>query len=91
MRTCPKCGTSIEHAPGTHGRPPLYCSETCRRLAEFEIRRINRHMETLEASLSNLRINGFDMFIAATEAEIARQEARLRALIEGNASTTEAS
>ena len=34
--TC-KCGTELEK-PAT-GRPPRYCSTTCRRSAEYELRR----------------------------------------------------
>jgi hypothetical protein len=83
MSSCLKCGSPLDHTPGTNGRPPSYCGEACRRLAEYEIRRINRRLEQLEASLSNLRINGFDHFMEKTQAEIALQEARLRALLEG--------
>jgi hypothetical protein len=40
--TCARCGVEIE--PAAHGRPPRYCSEACKRLTEFEIRRLDRHL-----------------------------------------------
>ena len=40
---CLKCGTPLPERVGT-GRPSLYCGATCRRLAEFEIRRVDRRL-----------------------------------------------
>lgn len=91
-KVCIKCGQPL---PGetTTGRPRVYCSTVCRRAAELEIKRINRRLETLEERLSDLLLHG-DMGLkdltgrnhreqmTALKAEIARQEERLRALLE---------
>ncbi len=37
------------------GRPKIWCSVKCRRLAEYEIRRINRRLEELETQLAGAR------------------------------------
>ena len=90
---CLKCGGPLPERPAT-GRPPAYCSVACRRAAEFEIRRLNRRLETLETKASALR-HGRDtgirdwqgrtpqMALADAEGEIADAEARLRALLAG--------
>ena len=46
-KLCLKCRKPLE----SHGRRPAadYCSTGCRRAAEFELRRIQRHLERLEA------------------------------------------
>jgi hypothetical protein len=44
--TCRQCGTALTKPPT--GRPPRWCSVGCRRAAEYEIRRISRHLEQLE-------------------------------------------
>ena len=41
--TCAKCGTALAPYVGT-GRPSAYCGEVCRRLAEYEIKRIDRRL-----------------------------------------------
>jgi hypothetical protein len=51
-----KCGKPLSK-PAT-GRPPSYCSTTCRRATEFEIRRCERRLERLEGKASDLRIEG---------------------------------
>ena len=43
---CRICAAPLAR-PAT-GRPPRYCSTTCRRAAEYAIKRINRHLERLE-------------------------------------------
>jgi hypothetical protein len=43
---CKKCGAPVQHPPT--GRPKAYCSVSCRRLAEFEIRRLTRALDNLE-------------------------------------------
>lgn len=82
---CVKCGSPITEAPTT-GRPKKYCSPACRRSAEHEIRRVNVLLGKLEERASNARL-GFGCStpgsIANLEGEIARHEARLRALLEG--------
>src|SRR5262249_10487676 len=47
MKACLKCSAPIQDPPT--GRPRDYCSTACRRLSEFEIRRLTRQLETLEA------------------------------------------
>jgi hypothetical protein len=39
------------------GRPPLYCSDACRRSAEFEIRRHVRRLEALETRRFDLQLD----------------------------------
>ena len=46
LMKCQTCGTEIEK-PAT-GRPKRYCSTACRRVAEFEIRRLNKRIGRLE-------------------------------------------
>jgi hypothetical protein len=36
------------------GRPRLYCSTRCRRVAEYELRRLQRHLERTETEISRL-------------------------------------
>lgn len=48
--TCAKCGSPMQRPEGA-GRPPTYCSETCRRLIEYEIRRIDRRLAKYEDQL----------------------------------------
>ena len=50
---CVECGRAVEHLPT--GRPRSFCSTACRRLAEFELRRVARRIERLETNLESLR------------------------------------
>ena len=43
LSVCVKCGTQLERAPGP-GRPSRFCSQVCKRLVEFELRRIDRRL-----------------------------------------------
>ena len=70
---CLKCRTPL--TPTAVGRPPSYCSTGCRRAAEYELRRIQRHLERLEAQRES------PMFAAGTERAIAELEVRLRTLL----------
>ena len=89
-RACLKCGCKLQ-AKGA-GRPATYCSVACRRAAEFEIRRVQDRLVRLEDELEQLRrdrsglphmIHGTpEERLAGLEAEIERQEARLRALLD---------
>jgi len=91
---CLKCAGPLPEQAAT-GRPPSYCSEGCRRAAEFEIRRLNRRLERLEERVSELRHSRSStrdwlcrtpqQALADTEAEIAEAEGRLRALLGGEA------
>ena len=58
-RSCVKCGGLLEAADGP-GRPATYCSTTCRRLAEFEIRRIDRRLAAYELERRELKAEGPD-------------------------------
>lgn len=51
---CPRCGTAfVQHAGW--GARRIYCSTSCRRAVEFEIRRANRHLEGAERRLQAQR------------------------------------
>ena len=90
MLKCRKCGTPLAK-PAT-GRPPRYCSTGCRRAAEYEIRRLNRHLERLESdreTLANYRTRYRDLLgrthrqqVADTVQAIAGAEARLKKLLD---------
>lgn len=43
---CRKCGSPVLASTG--GRHAVYCSTACRRLVEFEIRRLTRALDELE-------------------------------------------
>jgi hypothetical protein len=82
---CVKCGGPIAEA-ATTGRPKKYCSPACRRSAEHEIRRVNVLLGKLEEKVSNARLGyGYSGpgSVDKLEGEIARHEARLRALLGG--------
>jgi len=92
MKTaCVKCRCPLP-PPAATGRPKTYCSSACRRAAEFEIRRIGRHIEGLEQEIQHLKMYGALSCFAAFDAppkdavkkrasEIRRLEARLRLLL----------
>jgi hypothetical protein len=92
---CLKCGTPISAAPGP-GRPPTYCGETCRRLTEFELRRLDRRLSRYADELREEQAdrNPADAWIdnlGRTRTQrlndlhrwIAEDEARLRELVGG--------
>ncbi|MGH8593515.1 MAG: hypothetical protein ACREV3_06555 [Gammaproteobacteria bacterium] len=91
-KVCKSCGVSLPVNKAR--RPSDYCSTGCRRAAEFEIRRVNRRLESLETSLSSMRINPDDELmsmiagctrterVAAVEAELAMLKARFRELLD---------
>lgn len=82
MNTCLKCGLTIEEQ-ATTGRPKAYCSVGCRRSAEHEVRRINSLLQKLETDLSNAILGRvWADQVSKIEAEILRQEARLRNLLD---------
>jgi len=83
--SCPKCGGEVPSHEG-RGRPSVYCSATCRRLAELEIRRLQRLLEGLERRRSSARLNGWRKDVEDVGAEIARTEGRLRQLVESGGS-----
>jgi hypothetical protein len=76
-KRCGKCETPLK--PTGVGRSPTYCSTGCRRAAEYELRRIQRHLERLEAQRES------PMFAEGAEDAIATLEARLRILLDDGA------
>jgi hypothetical protein len=50
---CRKCGRAVV-SPAT-GRPRVWCSDGCRRAADYEVRRIVRRLERLEDALPTWR------------------------------------
>ena len=89
---CPKCGKPVPPAAAL-GRPSIYCSQTCRRLAEFEISRLNKRLERLEDQLLQLSMAGAETRdgygrrkpeqIAILQTAIVEQEHRLQLLLSG--------
>jgi hypothetical protein len=80
--SCLICSADLERPPT--GRPPTYCSKTCRRAAELEIRRAGRRLEWLEQASSNWRLQrGEKKQLARLEAEHERVTGRLLALLDG--------
>lgn len=92
MAECLKCGRRIEK--GGRGRPAVYCSTGCRRSVEYELRRIQRHLEHAEHEVTWLQPLEDNVSVASSfggrrgealanaRAEIERLEARLRELLE---------
>ena len=92
---CIRCGEPVaQHVGG--GAPKRYCSIRCRRLQEFEIRRVNRHLESaewrLQAALERLEavlagavglgsVAGAEAAVADAAARVAELEARLGELV----------
>jgi hypothetical protein len=86
---CRTCSQRLQR-PST-GRPPRYCSDACRRAAEFAVRPVARRLETLETAKSEARTDGAlgvvseertQVVLHAYRAEIQRLESRLRELLE---------
>lgn len=85
---CRICSRTLPRKP-TAGRPFEYCSEGCRREAEYTLKRLGRRLQVLEDKQSDARIeaqlHGGDEYkleiVAAIEAEKVRLTARMRALI----------
>jgi hypothetical protein len=86
---CRICSRDLQR-PRT-GRPPAYCSVACRRSGEFEIRRLQRRLSTLEDLASDARLGGALGRVSRANAkenerayagEIAHLEGRLRSLFE---------
>ncbi|RTL08574.1 MAG: hypothetical protein EKK62_06895 [Acidimicrobiia bacterium] len=86
--TCAKCGTALAPYAGT-GRPSAYCGEVCRRLAEYEIKRIDRRLAAYELERRELKAEGPDPFdddarqrrLRALRKWTATDERRLRELV----------
>jgi hypothetical protein len=72
---CSKCGSPIERPAGP-GRPAAYCSDVCKRLVEYELRRIDRRLAQYELEQRELKADGVDEW----EEDEAKRQRRLRAL-----------
>ena len=88
--SCVKCGAALP--PGkAAGRPRRYCSTACRRLAEYEVSRLQGRLSRLEDEFLREKHNrsGLKDFsgrdaaarMVDLRADIAEAEARLRELI----------
>lgn len=90
MTTCASCGTLLEPREGS-GRPSTYCTEACRRLAEFRIRSLVRRIDRTEDELREVLAKcGRGQYLDATERTararrlrrwLTEDEARLAALL----------
>ncbi len=77
------------------GRPPSYCSTACRRAAEYELKRLQRHLERLETEGEELRHSRLKLGdwlgrshrqqVADNRRTLAEKETRLRELLEETA------
>jgi len=95
--TCIKCGSLFEPSFGP-GRPARYCSYVCKRLVEFELRRIDRRLAAYHeqlreeqadrAAASHAWIDNLNRTRAQQIGGFApldrRRRERLRALVEGS-------
>jgi hypothetical protein len=85
-RLCKKCSRPLpDRQPGA-GRPPTHCGPSCRRANGYEIARILRLIENLEASLSRGRTSAMAMLfeneIQREYDELALQRQRLHDLLD---------
>ena len=86
---CASCGADIEPRSGP-GRPSVYCSDPCRRMAEFRIRGLVRRLDKSEVELRALKVGGGFLDdddrrrrMRALRRWIALDTARLRAFLGG--------
>ena len=89
-QTCRICGVHLPPKKPA-GRRRIYCSKVCRRLAEFEVRRLETRIERLETEAENCRrdhsglLGGFGETVEQRLADIAEETrlavARLRVLL----------
>lgn len=52
--TCVKCGKPLPERSGP-GRPQVFCGKACRRVAEYELRRLQKALQGVEESLRHHR------------------------------------
>jgi hypothetical protein len=88
--TCASCGTELEPRTGP-GRPAVYCSDGCRRFAEYKLRSLSRRIDKLEIELRELKAGDgyYDdderrLRIRSVRRWIKQDSAELRALLGGN-------
>jgi hypothetical protein len=85
-KPCPVCGCTVDPVVG-RGRPKLFCSAPCRRLATAEVRRLDARIGRLEDELSQWRVTaeasrtGWERDPGLLAAEVARLRSRLLALL----------
>src|SRR6476469_3074774 len=91
-RLCRVCAAPLV-IPAT-GRRPRYCSVTCRRQAEYELKRINLHLSRVEwerdhardrleeGGQSTVARRATERRLARLEADVARYKADLRQLLD---------
>ena len=91
MSACVICQIPIETKAKT-GRQKQYCSEPCRRMAEREVKRIEKRIGELEEDLMRFRCFSPNTMLAAGrvvevipryEAELKNQNDRFRLLLSG--------
>jgi sugar-specific transcriptional regulator TrmB len=91
MKNCVICEQPFESTAKT-GRPKEYCSVACRRMAEREILRIEKRIDSLEEELMRLRCLSADTamvggraweVIERCEIELKNQNDRFRLLLSG--------
>ena len=87
LTCCASCGADLEPRSGA-GRPSAYCSETCRRMAEFAIRGLVRRLDKAEIELRELKAESglYDdderrQRVRALRRWIKQDSAKLRALL----------
>ena len=51
VRSCLSCGVDLPPRSSGPGRPALYCSTGCRKQAELEIRRLEKHIDHAEQEI----------------------------------------
>lgn len=77
---CLVCRKPLERPE--NGRPPSYCSTSCRRAAEYELRRLQRRLQALEDQASRERILGNAVLAERISSEVKRAELRLLQLLD---------
>jgi hypothetical protein len=81
---CKFCRREFPKSELKVGRTRVFCDDACRRGAEFEIRRVNDRLVTLECRVSECRMGHLPSFDdpMALETEICRHRDRLLELFE---------
>lgn len=85
-KACLRCGSALVARLAGRGRPPSYCSTACRRAAEYELRRVQQGLASLEERARRYRLGWFGRSKEPPpeiDEERRRLEERLRALLEG--------
>jgi hypothetical protein len=79
MDQCRNCSGKLPAAAaGSRGRPRTFCSVACRRAAEFEIRRINARLGSLEDRLSESRLPNTLGFLTMDDPKLLLKEIALQ-------------